>query len=80
MGVAGGDDDLGSDYWDMDTSGKGQGKGFGNCQDNGCRRSVKGLTTEEFQSGLPDGFDPNIWGENASINGGFPYLIALPPQ
>jgi hypothetical protein len=63
----------------MDTSGKGQRKGFGTCQDNGCRRSVKGLTTEEFQAGLPDGLDPNIWGEKSNINNGYPYLLANPP-
>jgi hypothetical protein len=29
---------------------------------------------------LPEGFDPTIWAENPSINNGFPYLIANPPQ
>ena len=39
-----------------------------------------GLTTEQFQSGLPAGFDPNVWAEDSGINGGFPYLITLPPK
>ena len=68
---------LSPDYWDIDTSGKGKGAG---CGGGGCGRGVKGLTTEEFQSGLPDGFDPNIWGEKKSINDGLPYLLALPPK
>jgi hypothetical protein len=38
-----------------------------------------GLSAAQFQSGLPAGLDPTIWGENARINGGFPYLLALPP-
>jgi hypothetical protein len=63
---------LNSDYWDTDTSGKGNGAG---CGGGHCGRGAKGLTTEEFQAGLPAGFDPNIWGEKKSINGGFPYLL-----
>ena len=42
--------------------------------------AIKGLKTETFQSGLPDGFDPAIWGQNKNINGGYPYLIANPPK
>jgi hypothetical protein len=41
---------------------------------------VTGLTTEQLQSGLPEGFDPSIWGESADINGGLPYLLANPPK
>jgi hypothetical protein len=29
---------------------------------------------------LPYEFGSAIWGENASINGGLPYLLALPPS
>jgi len=29
---------------------------------------------------LPAGFDPKIWGQNAKINHGYPYLLALPPK
>src|ERR1051326_2021648 len=63
------------DYWDTDTAGVNVGEG-------GCANSdlTIGLTTAQFQSGLPNGFDPTIWAENPSINNGFPYLIANPPQ
>jgi|SRR5579862_672172 len=60
-------------YWDTDTSGTNQGSGDGN------ETGLTGLTTAQFQSGLPAGFDSSIWAENASINNGFPYLIANPP-
>jgi hypothetical protein len=63
------------DYWDTDTAGVNVGEG-------GCANSdlTIGLTTAQFQSGLPNGFDPAIWAEDPSINNGFPYLIANPPQ
>jgi hypothetical protein len=64
---------ISNSYWDTDTSGTNQGSGDGN--DAG----ITGLTTAQFQSGLPAGFDPSIWAEDASINNGFPYLIANPP-
>jgi len=38
-----------------------------------------GLTTAQFQSGLPTGFDSAVWAENPAINGGLPYLIDNPP-
>jgi len=62
-----------NDYWDTDTSGT----------TRGCRKTctgVTGLTTAQLQSGLPAGFDPSVWAESASINNGYPYLIANPPQ
>jgi hypothetical protein len=64
-------------YWDTDTSGiKSLSQGAGiPANDPG----VTGLTTAQFQSGLPAGFDPNIWAENPNINGGLPYLLANPP-
>ena len=80
IGVSLGSDTLGSDYWDTETSGKRAGQGYGSCQDANCGRAIKGLTTETFQSGLPEGFDPNIWGEKKSINGGYPYLLELAPR
>ncbi len=61
------------DYWDTKTSGTKHGVEGGNVQ------GVTGLTTAQLQSGLPSGFDPNIWAENPSINNGLPYLIANPP-
>ncbi|HEX4294888.1 MAG TPA: GLUG motif-containing protein [Rhizomicrobium sp.] len=61
-------------YWDTDTSGFTQGAG-----NRKHFRQLVGLTTAQFQSGLPDGFDPTIWGQSAGINDGYPYLLALPP-
>jgi len=29
---------------------------------------------------LPGGFATKIWGIDPSVNGGYPYLKALPPQ
>ncbi|HEY3637957.1 MAG TPA: hypothetical protein VGK90_07360 [Rhizomicrobium sp.] len=60
-------------YWDTDTSGTDEGTGEGNVS------GLTGLTTQQLQSGLPAGFDPNIWAEDPKINNGFPYLIANPP-
>jgi hypothetical protein len=60
-------------YWDTDTSGTEQGGG------GGSQTGLTGLTTAEFQSGLPAGFDPSIWGEVAYFNNGLPYLLANPP-
>ncbi|HEY8698570.1 MAG TPA: hypothetical protein VIM02_13235 [Rhizomicrobium sp.] len=65
-------------YWDLDTSGvsdPSQGAGTP-ANDPG----ITGLSTPQFQSGLPQGFDSSIWGENPTVNGGFPYLRALPPR
>ena len=60
-------------YWDTTTSGTAIGVGKGN--DAG----LKGLTTEQLQSGLPRGFEKKIWAENPNINNGLPYLIHNPP-
>lgn len=60
-------------YWDTTTSGTIVGVGLGNAS------NVTGLTTAQLQSGLPTGFQPKIWQENAKINKGLPYLIANPP-
>jgi hypothetical protein len=63
--------------WDTDTSGiTDLGQGVGNIENF---PGVTGLTTAQFQSGLPAGFDPAVWAENSNINGGLPYLIANPP-
>jgi filamentous hemagglutinin family protein len=61
-------------YWDLDTSGASQ--GIGNIAN---APGVTGLTTVQFQSGLPSGFDASVWGSNSSINGGLPYLLENPP-
>jgi len=60
-------------YWDTTTSGTDQ----ASC--NGSVSGITGLTTQQLQSGLPQGFSSKIWAEDASINNGFPYLIANPP-
>jgi hypothetical protein len=61
------------DYWDTETSGQSQATGTGD------ETAVTGLTTAQFQSGLPSGFDTTVWAEKKKINDGFPYLIANPP-
>jgi hypothetical protein len=65
-------------YWDLDTSGVSDpSQGAGNVAND---PGITGLTTAQFQSGLPVGFDKKIWKEKATVNGGYPYLIANPPQ
>ena len=64
---------LSQDYWDADTSG----------QSNACAQNCKGVTDlsdAQMKAGLPSGFDPAIWAQSASINNGYPYLLANPPQ
>src|SRR5579862_1904209 len=74
-GFAGGvdDDTFSSCYWDTTTSNTDQGVGQGHAS------GITGLTTTQFQSDLPSGFDPAIWNEQSKINGGFPYLLTNPP-
>jgi hypothetical protein len=57
----------------MRTSGSTQAVGKGNA------RGITGLTTQQLQTGLPAGFDPKIWAEDANINNDLPYLINNPP-
>jgi hypothetical protein len=80
-GFAGYDDSKGGlsgDYWDTTTSGiTNLSDGAGNIAND---PGITGQTTAQLQAGLPAGFDPTIWAENPSINGGLPYLIANPPQ
>jgi len=64
---------IANSYWDTETSGQNNGSGDGN------ETGLTGLTTAQFQSGLPAGFDPSIWAQNANVNNGFPYLKANPP-
>jgi hypothetical protein len=64
-------------YWDTDTSGiTDPSQGAGNIAND---PGVTGLSTAEFQSGLPQGFDPAVWAEKSNINGGLPYLLDNPP-
>ncbi|MFL5238936.1 MAG: hypothetical protein ACJ8EL_15310, partial [Rhizomicrobium sp.] len=72
------DNALAADYWNLDTSGIADpSRGCGNIPN--CP-GVTGLTDAQLKSGLPDGFDPNIWGQSPNINNGYPYLLANPPQ
>ncbi len=65
-------------YWDTDTSGvTSLSQGAGHPPND---PGITGLTTAQFQSGLPQGFDPNIWAEKANIIDGLPYLLANPPS
>jgi len=41
---------------------------------------LTGLTTAEFKSGLPADFDPAVWGHDATINDGYPYLLDNLPR
>lgn len=61
-------------YWDTTTSLHSSGCGKGDCS------GVTGLTDAQLKSGLPAGFDPTVWGSDPAINGGLPYLLALPPS
>lgn len=64
-------------YWDTTTSGiTNPSQGAGNISND---PGTTGLSTTQLQAGLPAGFSSTIWGESASINGGLPYLLALPP-
>jgi hypothetical protein len=62
-------------YWDTTTSGTNKAAG-----NNPNLPGVTGQTTKQLKAHLPAGFDPTIWAQSKSINGGFPYLIANPPQ
>jgi hypothetical protein len=65
-------------YWDLETSGVSDpSQGAGNIANF---PGITGLTDTQLKSGLPAGFDPSIWRQNPSINKGYPYLIANPPQ
>jgi hypothetical protein len=66
-----------SDYWDTTTSKVGKNHGAGNVKDD---PGIFPVTTSQLQSGLPQGFDPTIWAQSPSINGGLPYLINNPPR
>lgn len=68
---------VSNSYWDTTTSGvtnPSQGAGYP-ANDPG----ITGLTTQQFQSGLPAGFDPTIWAEDPKVNNGFPFVLHNPP-
>ncbi|MBV8978981.1 MAG: hypothetical protein JO261_03995 [Alphaproteobacteria bacterium] len=64
-------------YWDLQTTGiSNPAQGAGNVAND---TGLTGLSTAQFQSGLPTGFDPSIWAQSPAINNGYPYLISVPP-
>lgn len=64
-------------YWDLDTSGVSDpSHGAGNTDND---PGITGLSDGQLKSGLPEGFDPAIWGQSTTINNGYPYLRANPP-
>jgi hypothetical protein len=68
---------LSDTYWDTDTSGvTNPSQGAGNIAND---PGITGLSTVQFQSGLPQGFDPKVWAEKANVIDGLPYLLANPP-
>jgi hypothetical protein len=78
VGYDSGTDDFQPCYWDTDTSGIANlSQGAGNIPND---PGITGLTTAQLQSGLPQGFDPKIWAEKSTINGGLPYLKANLPR
>jgi hypothetical protein len=68
---------LNNTDWDLDTSGiSDPSKGSGNVSN---APGVTGLTDAQLKSGLPNGFDPTVWGQNPHLTNGYPYLLANPP-
>ncbi|HEX4292790.1 MAG TPA: hypothetical protein VHZ29_01515 [Rhizomicrobium sp.] len=55
-------------YWDVDTSGQNK------------SRAGTPISDAALKTALPAGFDPAVWAQSPSINNGYPYLIANPPQ
>jgi len=69
---------MSSDYWDLDTSGVSDpSRGAANVAND---PGITGLSDTALKSDLPAGFDPKVWAQSASVNNGYPYLIANPPQ
>lgn len=63
-------------YWDTTTTGETNlAKGAGNMKND---PGITGLDDDQLKSGLPAGFDPAIWAQDANINNGWPYLINNP--
>jgi hypothetical protein len=67
---------IANSYWDLDMGIGDPHRGAGNVKDD---PGITGLTTEQFQSGLPQGFDPKMWAIDPKNNNGSPYLLANPP-
>ena len=67
--------DFSNDYWDTDTALATMGIGTGDSE-----TAVKGQTTAQLKAGVPSGFNPAVWAESASMNGGLPYLKGVTPD
>jgi len=65
-------------YWDTTTSGiTSSSQGAGSPSND---PGIKANTTAQLKSGLPGGFGATVWGEATGLNGGLPYLLAIPPK
>jgi hypothetical protein len=70
-----------ADYFDTTTSGVNAKNGARNCsREKLCRHDVKGLTDAELRAALPSGLSAQVWAQSPSVNNGYPYLLANPPQ
>ena len=67
---------LAKSYWDMGDGVSDPAEAAGNIAND---PGGTGLTDAQLKSGLPDGFDPKIWAQDAAVNNGYPYLIDNPP-
>jgi hypothetical protein len=71
-------DRIASAYWDLDTSGiSDPSKGVGSKPNY---HGITGLSTATFTASIPAGFTPSTWGQSATVNDGYPYLLATPPE
>ncbi len=55
-------------YWDVDTSGQNKSK------------AGTPISDAALKAALPAGLDAAVWAQDASVNNGYPYLIANPPH
>ncbi|HEX3652949.1 MAG TPA: GLUG motif-containing protein [Rhizomicrobium sp.] len=79
-GVVGSDNAPGSfsdTYWDLDKGISDPSQGAGNVPND---PGIVGLTDVQLKAGLPSGFDPRVWAIGPNTNGGFPYLVDIPPR
>jgi hypothetical protein len=64
-------------YWNVDDGVSDPSAAVGSFSN---QQGVTGLTALQLQSALPAGFDSHVWGQNPTINNGFPYLLPNPPR
>jgi hypothetical protein len=65
-------------YWDLETSGvTDPAIGAGNVSND---PGITGLSEAQLKATLPQGFDSHIWKQAPGVNGGYPYLLADPPE